>query len=96
MNAYLNDLSCGDPDMSLVDKIDSIKRFQDLLNALGRYGFKQVIVDAQPARIRLCDVHIGEVNRDKRYFDKRNIILSLVNHFIFRDDLDSSKEFLYK
>ena len=96
MNTYLNDLSCGDPDISLVDKIDSIKQFQDLLDALGRYGFKQVIVDAQPARIRLCDIHIGEVNRDKRYFDERNIILSLINRFIFRDDLDSSKEFLYK
>lgn len=95
MNVYLNDLSCGDPDISLVDNFECVSTFQCLLKALGKYGIRQVITDKQPKRLRLCDIRLGEAVKDKKYFDKYNFILSLINHFIFKDDLDASKEFLY-
>ena len=95
MNVYLNDLSCSSSSLSLFDNIDKIERFITLLETLQVYGFRQVITDSQPGRLKLCDRRIEAIRRDNTRFDVLNLILSLTNHLIYEPDLDSSNRFRY-
>lgn len=96
MHIYFNDLSCSDAGIILADNFDRVVRFFDLIELLNKdFGLVTVIIDGSIGGLRICDTLIGECDYKPEFFDKLNLITSLVNYLNTNVEVVEAHVFLH-
>lgn len=98
MRPYFNDLSCGNPAISLSRNFDKVIRFFDLVELLKtNYGLGNVVIDGSLGALQLCDTLVAECYYSPVFgFDQRNLVQQLGNYFSRKTEMDKAHVFMHE
>ena len=90
MRVFFNDLSTGNPDMSLLDNFDKVHRFSELISQLNKtIGISLITSSEKFQALQLCDTSISECIYKPEHHDHINVIKQLINYFSKDKNLDN-------